>query len=33
VYGVVALLYFSLCFPLSHLSKMLERKVHANRHN
>lgn len=33
VYGIVALLYFSLCFPLSHLSKMLERKVHADRQN
>ena len=31
IYGTVALLYFSICFPLSQLSKVLERKVHAHR--
>ncbi|HSV45280.1 MAG TPA: amino acid ABC transporter permease [Ramlibacter sp.] len=31
IYGIVALMYFSLCFPLSHLSKALERKTHADR--
>jgi polar amino acid transport system permease protein len=31
IYGIVALLYFSICFPLSQLSKVLERKVHAHR--
>ena len=31
IYGIVALMYFSLCFPLSHLSKVLEKKAHANR--
>lgn len=31
IYGVVALMYFSLCFPLSHLSKVLERKMNAHR--
>ncbi len=31
IYGIVALLYFAICFPLSQLSKMLERKVHAHR--
>lgn len=31
IYGIVALMYFSLCFPLSHLSKVLERKMNAHR--
>lgn len=31
IYGIVALMYFALCFPLSHLSKALERKTHAHR--
>jgi polar amino acid transport system permease protein len=31
IYGIVALLYFSISFPLSQLSKVLERKVHAHR--
>lgn len=30
IYGVVALMYFALCFPLSHFSKSLERKVHGH---
>jgi polar amino acid transport system permease protein len=33
IYGIVALMYFSLCFPLSYLSKVLERSVHAHRSN
>lgn len=33
IYGLVALLYFAICFPLSQLSKLLERKVHAHRQN
>lgn len=28
VYSVVALLYFVLCFPISHYSRVLERKLH-----
>jgi len=28
VYSVVALLYFGLCFPISHYSRVLERKLH-----
>lgn len=31
IYGIVALMYFALCFPLSHLSKALERKLNAHR--
>jgi polar amino acid transport system permease protein len=31
IYGIVALMYFCLCFPLSYLSKALERSVHADR--
>ncbi|MEJ2800357.1 amino acid ABC transporter permease [Comamonas sp. BIGb0124] len=31
IYGIVALMYFLLCFPLSHLSKALERKMNAHR--
>ena len=31
VYGVVALLYFCLCFPISWWSHHLERKLHAGR--
>jgi polar amino acid transport system permease protein len=31
IYGIVALMYFALCFPLSHLSKVLERKMNAHR--
>ena len=31
IYGIVALMYFALCFPLSLLSKALERKTHAHR--
>jgi polar amino acid transport system permease protein len=31
IYGLVALMYFSLCFPLSFLSKTLENKADASR--
>lgn len=31
VFGVVALFYFSICFPLSRLSKHLEKKFHVYR--
>ncbi len=31
VYGMVALLYFCLCFPISWWSHRLERKLHAGR--
>lgn len=31
IYGIVAVLYFSLCFPLSQFSKALERKISAHR--
>ncbi len=31
VYSCVALLYFSLCFPISLYAKTLERKINANR--
>lgn len=31
VYGVVALIYFALCFPLSFFAKNLERKLHGAR--
>jgi len=31
VYGIVALLYFVLCFPISWWSHRLERKLHAGR--
>jgi polar amino acid transport system permease protein len=27
VYGVVALIYFALCFPLTSLSRWLERRL------
>ncbi|TMV83604.1 amino acid ABC transporter permease, partial [Thioclava sp. BHET1] len=34
VYGLVALLYFVLCWPLSKVSQILERKLHApHRHH
>src|SRR5271155_4193338 len=29
VYGVVALIYFALCFPLSSLARILERRLQA----
>lgn len=28
VYSLVALLYFAICFPISHYSRVLERKLH-----
>lgn len=28
VYGLVALLYFAICYPISHYSRVLERKLH-----
>lgn len=28
VYGLVALLYFAICYPISHSSRVLERKLH-----
>lgn len=28
VYSLVALLYFAICFPISHYSRLLERKLH-----
>lgn len=31
VFGVVALVYFLICFPLSRLSRLLERTLHAGR--
>jgi len=31
VYLIVAALYFALCFPLSRLSRRLERKLHVAR--
>jgi len=31
VYGLVALMYFLLCYPLSHYSQYLERKLHVAR--
>jgi polar amino acid transport system permease protein len=31
VYLIVAALYFALCFPLSHVSRRLERKLHVAR--
>ena len=31
IYGIVALMYFALCFPLSLLSKAMERKTNAHR--
>ena len=31
VYTCVALLYFALCWPISHGSRVLERKLHARR--
>ncbi|WP_326537391.1 amino acid ABC transporter permease [Pseudorhodoferax sp.] len=31
VYSCVALLYFSLCFPISFFAKILERRIHASR--
>lgn len=31
VFGLVALIYFLICFPLSRLSRMLERRLHAGR--
>jgi ABC-type amino acid transport system permease subunit len=27
----VALLYFALCFPISHYSRVIERRLHAKR--
>jgi polar amino acid transport system permease protein len=32
VYGCVALMYFALCFPISHYSRVLESKLHVHRH-
>jgi amine acid ABC transporter, permease protein, 3-TM region, His/Glu/Gln/Arg/opine family len=32
VYGCVALMYFTLCFPISHYSRVLESKLHVHRH-
>ena len=31
VFGLVALIYFLICFPLSRLSRVLERTLHAGR--
>ncbi|HKB89699.1 MAG TPA: amino acid ABC transporter permease [Opitutaceae bacterium] len=31
IYGLVALIYFALCYPLSRYSRYLEKKVHATR--
>jgi polar amino acid transport system permease protein len=31
VYGLVALIYFCLCFPLTHFARMLERKLSPSR--
>jgi polar amino acid transport system permease protein len=31
VFAVVALLYFAICFPLSRLSRYLERVLHVGR--
>jgi polar amino acid transport system permease protein len=31
VYSCVALLYFALCFPISHYSRVIERRLHAKR--
>jgi len=31
VYGLVALIYFCLCFPLTYCARMLERKLSASR--
>lgn len=33
VYGLVALIYFALCWPLSKLSQLLERKLHVAHRN
>jgi polar amino acid transport system permease protein len=33
VYGLVALIYFALCFPLSLYSKSLEKKFNVARQN
>ena len=33
VYGLVALLYFCICYPLSLYAKTLERKMHVARHH
>jgi polar amino acid transport system permease protein len=32
VYGCVALMYFTLCFPISHYSRVLESKLHVHEH-
>ena len=31
VFGLVALGYFALCYPLSAYSRILERKIHGSR--
>ena len=31
IFGVVALVYFLICFPLSRLSRRLERVLHVGR--
>ena len=31
VYSCVALMYFALCWPISHGSRVLERKLHVRR--
>ena len=33
VYGVVALIYFALCWPLSKSSQILERKLNVAHRN